>query len=240
MIEIRLLSGHVEYAEAVNLQRAIWGFADLELIPVRVFVATVNVGGMALGAFDGGRMMGFLLAIPGMKHKSGWPPEPYLHSHMLGVLEEYRNHGVGRLLKLEQRKIALNRGLKLIEWTFDPFEAKNAYFNIERLGAIVRRHIPDMYGKTSSPLHTGMPTDRCVAEWWIASDRVQQTIDGKRPITEPVLQVPVGRKSVAAQLELGARFRKADDAQLAATGFERTAEGGNYLMTRVENHASLR
>src|SRR5262245_10215795 len=138
MITVRALAGHAEYQRAVELQKIIWRFEELEILPVRLFVTAVKVGGQALGAFDGERMIGFWLAIPGLKH-AGPELTPYLHSHMLGVLDEYRNSGVGKMLKLAQRGDALQRGMQLIEWTFDPFEAKNAFFNIERLGAVVRR-----------------------------------------------------------------------------------------------------
>ena len=161
---VRALAGHAEFAEAVRLQKVIWGFPDLELLPVRFFVVASRVGGQTLGAFDGGRMAGFLLAIPGIKKDSG---TPYLHSHMLGVLSDYRDAGVGRMLKSAQREDALARGIRLIEWSFDPFEAKNAYFNLELLGAIVRTYVPNMYGISASPLHGDLPTDRCIAEWWI-------------------------------------------------------------------------
>ncbi len=122
------------------------------------------------------QMIGFCMAIPGLKAGG----KTYLHSHMLGVLPDYRNSGVGRTLKLMQRDDALGRGIDLIEWTFDPLEIKNAFFNMERLGAIVRRYVPNQYGTTSSPLHGGLPTDRCIAEWWIASPRVKAILAGQR------------------------------------------------------------
>ena len=104
------------------------------------------------------------LAIPGIKEDR----TPYLHSHMLGVLSDYRNAGVGRLLKSAQREDALARGIRLIEWSFDPFEAKNAYFNLEMLGAIVRRvRSQSCTASRKSPLHGDLPTDRCIAEWWM-------------------------------------------------------------------------
>ena len=115
------------------------------------------------------------MAIPGLKPGG----KTYLHSHMLGVLPEYRNARVGRALKLAQRDDALSRGIDLIEWTFDPLEIKNAFFNMERLGAIVRRYVPNQYGTTSSPLHGGLPTDRCIAEWWISSPRVNGRLGGQ-------------------------------------------------------------
>src|SRR5262249_13342426 len=154
--------------------------ADIELLPVRLFVVANKVGGHAFGAFDGDRMVGFLLAIAGLK-PGGYS---YLHSHMLGVLPEYRDYGLGRRMKLAQRDEAIARGVELVDWTFDPLELRNAYFNIERLGAIVRRYVENQYGTTSSPLHGGLPTDRCTAEWWIKSPRVGAILAGERPPRE--------------------------------------------------------
>jgi predicted GNAT superfamily acetyltransferase len=190
MIEVRQLTTHPQFVEAVRLQQVIWGFEDIELLPVRLFVVATKVGGHAFGAYDSGRMIGFCLAIPGLKAGGKY----YLHSHMLGVLPEYRNAGVGRMLKLAQRQEALGRGIELIEWTFDPLEIKNAYFNMERLGAVVRRYVLNQYGTTSSHLHGGLPTDRCVAEWWIGSPRAEATINGlpfERNTTEARISVPV-------------------------------------------------
>ena len=99
---------------------------------------------------------------------------------MTAVLEGFRDRGVGRQLKLFQRQDALRRGIELIEWTFDPLEMRNAHFNLMRLGAVARRYIPDYYGVTESPLHGGLPTDRLVAEWWVASERVRGMAVGGR------------------------------------------------------------
>jgi predicted GNAT superfamily acetyltransferase len=98
---------------------------------------------------------------------------------MLAVLQNYRNIGLGRRIKLFQREDALNRGFELIEWTFDPLEIKNAYLNIEKLGAIARPYNINQYGITSSPLQGGLPTDRLVAEWWLKSKRVESILKGK-------------------------------------------------------------
>src|SRR5512132_1733618 len=108
-MNVRPLSGQAEFAEAVELQKIIWGFDDLELLPVRLFVVASRIGGQTLGAFDGGRMAGFLLAIPGIKKDTG---TPYLHSHMLGVLSDYRDRGVGRMLKSAQCEDALAHGMR--------------------------------------------------------------------------------------------------------------------------------
>src|SRR5205823_11777737 len=98
-----------------------------------------------------------------------------------GVSAKYRDRGVGRMLKLFQRDEALGRGIRLIEWTFDPLELKNAHFNLNRLGAICRHYIPNLYGVTTSPLHRGMATDRLVAEWHLDSPRVVAAIGGLVP-----------------------------------------------------------
>ena len=189
MIDIRALTEREDLKSVVRLQRQIWGFEDVDLIPLRLFVVATKIGGQVFGAFDGGNMIGFCMAIPGLKAGG----KTYLHSHMLGVLPEYRNARVGRALKLAQRDDALGRGIQLIEWTFDPLEIKNAFFNMERLGAIVRRYVPNQYGTTSSPLHGGLPTDRCIAEWWIASPRVKAIIAGQpfpRNQTEMRIAIP--------------------------------------------------
>src|SRR5215469_2029072 len=133
-IEIRKCHDLEDLRRAVALQKEVWNFTDAELVPLRLFVVADKVGGQVLGAFDKGEMVGFGLAVPAVRGG-----HPYLHSHMLAVRKEYRNGGLGRRLKLYQREEALARGFELIEWTFDPLEIKNAYLNIEKLGAIARR-----------------------------------------------------------------------------------------------------
>ena len=243
MIAVRPLTQHAEFAEAVELQRLIWGFEEVELLPVRLFVTALKVGGQALGAYDGERLVGFCLAIPGI----GAGGKSYLHSHMLGVLPQYRDAGVGRRLKLAQRDDALARGIDLVEWTFDPLEIKNAYFNVERLGAIVRRFVPNQYGSTTSPLHGGLPTDRCVAEWWLTSPRVEKALSGAGPrpaqdffrsvttrIAVPASIDAIKRASPQQARKIQTRMRKEfleHLAQgLAVIGFERGPETCHYLL----------
>lgn len=243
MIEIRPLTVHEQFREAVQLQQEIWGFTDIELLPVRLFVVATKVGGQAFGAYDGARMAGFCLAIPGLKPGGGY----YLHSHMLGVAEAYRDCGLGRMLKLEQRRDALARGIQLVEWTFDPLEIKNAWFNLERLGAIVRRYLPNQYGTTTSHLHGGLPTDRLVAEWWVASPRALAIVEGRpfqRPLVEARIPVPSGIADVRVQnverareiqAAIGAQFKECFGRGLAIIGFERTPEAGTYLIGKWES-----
>ncbi len=241
-ITIRALTQNSEHEEAVRLQKAVWEFADVDLLPPRLFVVATKIGGQVFGAFDGGRMVGFCLAIPGIKPGGRY----YLHSHMLGVLEEYQNRGVGRRLKLAQRKEALERGLELLEWTFDPLEIKNAYFNIMRLGVIVRRFVANQYGTTSSPLHGGLPTDRCVAEWWIASRRVRGLLDEGRPLElggERRIEVPIEieewkkkdpNRAREAQARIREQFQRTLSQDVAVVAYEVTARAGAFILGKAD------
>ena len=242
-IEVRALTAHADLEEAIRLQQEILGFEEIELLPLRLFVVATKVGGQVFGAFDGKRMVGFCLAIPGMKAGA----KSYLHSHMLGVLPQYQNHGVGRKLKLAQREDALERSIELIEWTFDPLEIKNAFFNMERLGAIVRRYVLNQYGTTSSHLHGGLPTDRCVAEWWIRSERAKSIIAGQpfqRNLVEARIAIPSNiaasragdsKRAREIQLKASEQFREAFDRDLAVIGFEKSEEAGTYLLGQWES-----
>ena len=240
VIELRHLHAVREFTEAVQLQKEIWGFEDIDLVPVRLFVVAHKVGGQVIGAFDGERMIGFLISVPGIRPDG----MGFLHSHMLGVHRDHRNLGVGRMLKLKQREESLERGVKLVEWTFDPLELKNAYFNIERLGVIVRRYALNQYGITSSPLQGGLPTDRCVAEWWLDSPRVLAMLAGERPApvaVEARIRVPndiesIKRKDIARareiQNEISEEFLERFHDGLAVIGFEREDDAGVYLLGR--------
>lgn len=236
----RPLTSHDEFAEAVRLQQEIWGFADFELLPVRLFVVATKIGGQVFGAFDGGRMVGFCISIPGLKPGGRY----YLHSHMLGVLPEYRDLHVGRMLKFAQREDALARGIDLIEWTFDPLEIKNAYFNVERLGAVVRRYVLNQYGTTTSHLHGGLPTDRCVAEWWLRAPRVEAIVRGNplpRPAIEARIDVPADIEAIRhddpkrardIQRSISNRFVENLGRGLAVIGFDRP---GAYLFGKWQS-----
>jgi len=243
MIEVRPLTAHAEFQEAVQLQQQIWGFEEIELLPLRLFVVATKVGGQAFGAFDGKRMVGFCLAIPGLKAGG----KSYIHSHMLGVLPDYRDSGVGRKLKLAQRDEAMGRGIDLIEWTFDPLEIKNAFFNIERLGAVVRRYVLNQYGTTSSHLHGGLPTDRCIAEWWISSPRANAIIAGEKFERNPIekrISIPSDIATIRTENPKRAReiqqkaseeFQEGFDRGLAAIGFEKSEQAGTYLLGKWES-----
>jgi predicted GNAT superfamily acetyltransferase len=237
-LQIRQLETIQEFSDAVRLQRQVWGFDDVELLPLRLFVVASKIGGQVLGVFQAGQMVAFCLCIPGLKHSG----KSYLHSHMLGVLPRFRNTGLGRRLKLEQRAYGLRCGLDLIEWTFDPLELKNAYFNIERLGAIARRYVHNQYGTTSSHLHGGLPTDRLVAEWWIRTPRAQAYTHGdefERPRVESTIAVPRDISEIRKQepsrareiqATIGEQFERHFRAGLAVIGFSKDERAGTYLL----------
>lgn len=239
-LQFRACEGDDDFRQCLELQMTVWGFAQVDLLPFRFFVVVRHVGGQIFGAFTSeGRMAGFLLAIPGLRHG-----QPYLHSHMLGVLPEFRDQGVGRKLKLMQRDDALARGVRLVEWTFDPLELKNAFFNIERLGAIVRRYLPNVYGATTSALQAGLPTDRLVAEWWVDAPHVERVIARKPARVERPdafrLEVPADiaavkqrnrEQALEIQQRVRGQFEHAFAEGLVVTGFDRK---GVYLFERAE------
>jgi predicted GNAT superfamily acetyltransferase len=238
-ISIQPLTTLEQFERCVVLQLEVWGYSDGDVIPRRVFVVAQRIGGQVIGAFDGETLIGFAMSLPG--YRDG---KPYLHSHMLAVLPQYRNAGIGRSLKLAQRDDAIARGFHLMEWTFDPLEIRNAHLNIARLGVIVRRYQPDFYGPSSSPLQGGLPTDRLYAEWWLRSDRVASILRGEAQPIEVIERVTVPHtiyqwKQDAQQRSL-ARAVQSDNRQalesafrrgLAVVGFERDAEGnGSFLL----------
>jgi predicted GNAT superfamily acetyltransferase len=238
-ITIRNCRDPRDFAACVALQKEVWQFDDLDVVPVRMFVVADKIGGQVIGAFEGTQLVGFTLAIPGSRGG-----HPYLHSHMLAVHPSHRNAGLGRKLKLAQRDRALAAGYKLMEWTFDPLEIKNAYLNLTRLGAIARRYNINQYGDSSSPLQGGLPTDRLVAEWWLESKRVTDLLttgNYKLPAKLEGVEVPAPIYEWKAQEETRSRAREVQTRNreqiksliasgMSALGYERDALGnGTFL-----------
>jgi predicted GNAT superfamily acetyltransferase len=232
-IDIRHCTTLDDYEACVRIEHITWGPELAE--PTGMFVVAHHTGGQVFAAFDGAKMVGFTLALAGTR-----AGRIFLHSHQTAVLPEYRDRGVGRRLKLFQREDALRRAINLVEWTFDPLELKNAHFNLVRLGAVARRLIPNCYGITKSPLHSGLPTDRLVAEWWLDSARVKAIVENNPLVAHASAErVPVpadiaGTKAqdpeAAARIQTGLRgqllraFAKGQvatsvDAQVARTDY---------------------
>jgi predicted GNAT superfamily acetyltransferase len=229
-----------EFRQVVALEKEVWEFEDIELVPARLFVVGEKIGGHVLGAYDGSMLVAFAFGLPGVREG-----RTYIHSHMLAVKETLRNTGLGREMKLFQRELAMREGFELIEWTFDPLEIKNAYFNLEKLGAVVRRYVVNQYGITSSPLQGGLPSDRLVAEWWLRSTRVEETLKyGERPeiavaerveipgeIYEWKAQAETRTKAAEVQRRTRELMQKHFAEGLSVVGYEREANGdGRFLL----------
>jgi len=176
-IVIREPSSIKDYRELMDVQLRIWGMPDYsEAVTYHMIIAGHRNGGVVVGAFekDTGRAVGVIFGVPG--YSNGLI---YVYSHLAGVVPEYRFKGLGYEMKLVQRRIAIEKGYRLIKWTFDPMQSVNAYFNICRFGVIVRKFYEDYYGELQDEINRGMPSDRFEAEWWITSKRVENVLSGK-------------------------------------------------------------
>jgi predicted GNAT superfamily acetyltransferase len=238
-----------EMEACVQLQIETWGYDENDAIPRKTFLLAQSIGGQVIGAFDSdvkddagagadGALVGFAMSLPGLKNLEG-QPYCYLHSHMLAVRPSHRNRGLGAQLKWHQRGEALARGIRHMEWTFDPLEIKNAFLNIHRLGAVAREYRVNFYGVSSSRLQAGLPTDRLLAEWELDSPRVEALFARRlavvRGIEERIL-VPASidqwkaseatrGRALAVQLENQQKFQQAFTQGLAVLDFSRDAEG---------------
>ena len=242
MSELRIarLTSFADFDACVDLQQKTWQYSAGEALPRRVFFLAEKLGGLVLGAWDGNVLAAFNLGLPAQRDGIG-----YLHSQMLAVLPEHRNSGLGRRMKLAQRDFAIEQSIHVIEWTYDPLEIKNSFFNLSRLGAISRRYVPDFYGPSSSPLQGGLPTDRLYAEWWVQSPHAERVLR-REPASEPVLarvSVPAqiyawkadgDRRAPEAQSSIRAALQRHFADGLCAIGYQREDDGtGIFLLGRV-------
>jgi predicted GNAT superfamily acetyltransferase len=252
MIRIRSCAGMDEMEACVDLQIETWGYDENDVIPRKTFLLAQKIGGQVLGAFETGSegasergskevhetLIGFAMSLPGLKSTPNGP-KPYIHSHMLAVRPSHRNRGLGAQLKWEQRREALSRGIRHMEWTFDPLEIKNAFLNIHRLGAVAGEYRVNFYGVSSSRLQGGLPTDRLLAEWELDSPRVEALL-ARRPaavrIIEERILVPASierwkaseatrERAFGVQLENRQKFQQAFSRGLVVVGFSLDAEG---------------
>jgi predicted GNAT superfamily acetyltransferase len=249
MIRIRSCAGMDEMQACVDLEIETWGYDESEVIPRKTFLLAQKIGGQVIGAFDSdlkgdtaaesdGTLVGFALSLPGLK-STPQGPEPYIHSHMLAVRASHRNRGLGAQLKWEQRDEALSRGIRHMEWTFDPLEIKNAFLNIHRLGATCREYRVNFYGVSSSRLQGGLPTDRLLAEWELDSLRVEDIFAPRQAAARTIeerIQVPASieqwkaneatrKRALEVQQENRKKFQQAFSQGLAVLDFSRDAEG---------------
>jgi predicted GNAT superfamily acetyltransferase len=242
-LEIRECTTLDELSECLNLQREVFDLPEVELSPVRHFVVTRNAGGFTLGAYDGDRLAGYVLSVPAFMRG-----ERAFYSHMTGVRKEYQSSGVGRQLKWAQRERALAEGVKYIKWTFEPVKARNGYFNLEKLGAIVSEYERNFYGTDYAVLpesgkQIGLQSDRLFAEWHLESDKVQTLAAGDQWVETrtPASEIEIVNdwntfveSDPQAGLDLQLRVREQFEAAIAeglyAGGFVRDEERPRYLM----------
>lgn len=163
-VEIELTDDPAACRVVEDLQREAWGMSDRGIVPAEHIRAVAHSGGMLLLATHEGTPVGFCYAFLGVDGD-----EPIMYSHMLAVRPSEQSQGVGQALKLRQREVARDRGLRRVVWTFDPLQARNAYLNLHRLGAYARRYYEDHYGPMDDEINRGLPTDRLLAEWPVAA-----------------------------------------------------------------------
>jgi len=232
-----------EFDGCLALQREAFGLPDLELSPRRHLIVSRQAGGWTLGAFAADRMVGFVHHLAAVRGN-----EIFGYSHMMAVARDYQNKGVGARLKWAQRERALSEGRKLIKWTWDPMQARNAHFNLNRLGATVETYAANFYGidysaDASLTDRIGLPSDRLFATWQLDSERVRALASGS---TMSLSGTHVGSVSIPSQwnalvksdpkraLEEQARvreeFTKAFEQGLVCAGFERGETQSKYLL----------
>ena len=228
-----------ELAACVQLQRDVFKLPEIEISPVRHLIVTRNAGGFTLGAFDGEELVGFVLSVPAYLRG-----ERAFYSHMTAVRADHQGSGIGGRLKWAQRERSLVEGVKFIKWTFEPTKARNAFFNLEKLGAVVREMQENFYGiDYATTPEIGLASDRLFAQWELDSEKVKalaagESYEEKRRIVKTVA-VPTDwyglvandpQKALAEQVRIREEFESGFDAGLVCRGFERSETAPKYLL----------
>ena len=170
-IVIRDIEAGPEMHAVELLQKEVWGVPDLDVVPSTHLVAAKAAGGVLLGAFHGKTLVGFVYGFPSYEYG-----QLAHHSHMLAVKPEFRSLHLGHELKLAQRERVLEQGSRVITWTFDPLQSLNAYFNLNKLGAIADRYLPNFYGEDATSFLHQNGTDRLWVSWLLTSPHVKERI----------------------------------------------------------------
>lgn len=245
-IKIRECETVEQLGECVQLQRDVFALPEIEISPVRHFIVTKHAGGFTLGAFHEDKLVGFVLSVPAMLNG-----EKAFYSHMTAVHSDFQSYGIGAKLKWSQREMALEKGVKFIKWTFQPVLPRNAFFNLEKLGAIIRHYEPNFYGTDYSTAHLdggkiGIDSDRLFAEWHLESEKVNalaknEKFEDKREIIKKVeimnnwneLVKNDPKQANVEQNRIKNEFVKAFAENLVAIGFERDELKPAYLLAKM-------
>jgi predicted GNAT superfamily acetyltransferase len=228
---IRDFQTEADYAACVQLQKETWGRDFTEAVPATMLRIAQKLGGIAAGAFENDQLIGFVFGITGLREG-----EVVHWSDMLAVRPEYRNQGIGEMLKRYQRDRMVERGIQRMFWTFDPLDAKNAHINFNRLGVYAREYVLDMYGRTESPLHaTG--TDRLIVIWELEA----RPALAQSPAHE--IEIPLNIHDL--DNHVAKQWRAKTRAQFlrylpeyVVTGFTRREDVGYYALTSASNFAT--
>ena len=176
---IKILETPEELAIVEELQRSVWPGSETDIVPAHVMITAVHNGGLAIGAFSGEDLVGFVFGFPGIEFTPDGP-RPKHCSHMMGIHPGHRDAGLGFALKRAQWQMVRHQGLDHITWTYDPLLSRNAYLNIAKLGAVCSTYRRSEYGDMRDGLNAGLPSDRFQVDWWVNTRRVERRL-GKRP-----------------------------------------------------------
>lgn len=180
---IKILESPEEMSSVEALQRMVWPGSETDVVPAHVFITAVHNGGLVIGAFDHGQIIGFVFGFPGLESTPDGP-RPKHCSHMMGIHPDHRDSGVGFALKRAQWQMVRHQGLDHITWTYDPLLSRNARLNISKLGAVCNTYRRSEYGEMRDGLNAGLPSDRFQVDWWINTRRVDRRLSkrARRPL----------------------------------------------------------
>jgi predicted GNAT superfamily acetyltransferase len=221
IVQIRMLESQQDMKQVEDLQRKVWPGSELEIVPAHIMLTIAHNGGVAVGAFEGDRLVGFVLGFLGTDEASSDRPAMarLKHcSHMLGVHPEARGRGIGFRLKEVQRQLVLKDGVRLITWTYDPLLSINAHLNIHLLGAVAKTYLRDVYGEMRDELNAGLTSDRFMVDWWITSSRVAERLERRRPPLDLARFLTAGAVKINAASLTTNRFARPSDAILEPKG----------------------
>ncbi|PYT04879.1 MAG: hypothetical protein DMF60_13870 [Acidobacteria bacterium] len=240
-IDIRECTSTEDFQQCIELERAVWKDDDLGIMPIRLYMISKACNAPTIGAFEpSGRLVGFVHTMIALMDK-----HVVYHSHLAAVREELRHNDIGYKMKLAQRQHAIEAGVPLIIWTFDPLQSRNAHLNINKLGAVIRRYEVNYYSEgLSTVFDSDVPSDRVFAQWWVSSSHVESVLAGNRPrVAAPAesVLIPEDINSVRAssieehlkwRLRVREDFRRKLAGGLIVRGFERESGTSRYMLGR--------